>query len=324
MIFDATSDMSAKKYHLIFIFLSFFLSGCFVANTLLINPEPEVEEISLQREAQKSVQNYIRSGLRTSVYTAVGFKKIVIHVPHEIAALEEIIADRDAGNLSGPEVDSMIYQRKKYIDEQGIERSITIDHFFTIRDTNDAFHIIEATFYLNDTLGVKSFDPLMSTDVDASLETAFNYFFKETTLFNATDITEARKMTNQFYSFYKTKLDTCQDKTTKSRFYAHCLYITELVRLSGTFDPGNIAQSMATSTRLNGKDPLYHYEDVAFSPVYEKSENGFLRGYYIFHKFRKVNADGVADTLAMQVDFSPYFEIVSRTYLTPPYENYFE
>ncbi|MBK7128805.1 MAG: hypothetical protein IPM74_02345 [Crocinitomicaceae bacterium] len=324
MIFDAAVDMSAKKNYLIFILLSFSLSGCFWADNLFITPEPEEKEISLQREAQKSVQNYIRSGIGTSQYTSVGFKKIVIHVPQEIAALEEIEADRDAGNLTGPEVDSMIYQRKKYIEEQGIERSITIDHFFTIRDTNSAFHIIEATFYLNDTLGVKSFDPLMSTDVDASLETAFNYFFKEFTLFDAIDINEARKMSNQFYSFYKTKLDTCTDITTKSRFYAHCLYITELVRLSGTFNPGSIAQSMATSSRLNGKDPLYHYEDVAFSPVYEKSENGFLRGYYIFHKFRKVNTEGVADTLAMQVDFSPYFEIISRTYLTPPFENYFE
>ena len=297
------------------------LSGCFIADDIFIEPEPP-KPPSLQKSCEEAVELYIRERAGTKTYRPYGYTQVVIQVPQELINLEEMEQDRELGFGEGAKTDSIIAARRLYVETNNIQRTATIEHFFTLKDANGYLEVLEVKYVLNDTFAVIDFEPITMLRISDYYEQAVSFFFHRYNLFSSPDINEARKLSNAFYSFFYNQLDREEGVDARSAFYFNCLKITEEVRATGVFDANRIAQLLAKDALVNSVPSTVQLISLQFSPLYEKSSENAIQGYYIFYKFSQVT-NGVTDTAAMRFDFTPYYEIESKTLLDPPFDNYF-
>ena len=299
----------------------FLLSGCYFADDLFLEDPPPPPK-SLQERSQDAVEAYIRKGITSETYMPYGFSDVEIHVPAELLELEKLEADRKNGINTSSQTDSIIAAKRAFTEAYHIQRTVLIEHFFTLKTTTGKLQILEAKYVLNDTLGVMDVTPVTILEMPDYYEQALNYFFHDYTIFIANSISEGRSLSNRFYTFFKTELEKRTDVNSRSAFYENCIRITETVRSTGQFDPNGVAQALAFNHMLELQDSTSSYRSIAFSPLYEKSEGVTTTGYYIFHKFSEtINEE--RDTLVLRFDFSKYYEIESKTNIDPPFESYF-
>lgn len=314
--------MTAKLYRFSFLFIfPFLLNGCYVADQLLTEEPTPV--IPLQKKCEKSIELYIKNQLDGQYYIPYRFTEAVIHVPQELAALEEIEKSRDEGFSSGAETDSNIVARRKYLEENNVQRTAILEHHFALKDPSGVLHVIHAKYILDDTLGVIDFVPIMFADFTEEYEIPLQCWYTEYTLFKHPDYVLARRLSNRFYYFFKTRYNEISTIKEKSDFFKHSIRVLKYVYDRGEFDNHLFVQSEIELLISTLNPPLENYNSIDFSPLYEKSENGKTLRYYIFHKFS--HAIGGTDTLsALQFEFSPYYEFESASWLEPPFENYFQ
>ncbi|MBI3135744.1 MAG: hypothetical protein HYZ14_13795 [Bacteroidetes bacterium] len=297
------------------------LQSCYFADDLFLE-DPPAPRASLQVSCQNAVGEYIRERITTEKYTAYGFTDVVVHVPQELINLEEMEADRELGFHDGAKTDSIIAAKRAYIEAAHLERTAHLEHFFTLTTGSGDLEVVEANYILNDTFAVMAVEPLTILQIPGYYEQALNYFFHHYTVFTSPDIIEARKLSNAFYTFFKDHLETLNDVSERSAYYYTCIRITELVRVSGVFDPNQVAQMLVRDEQVAATDTALAQKDLAFSPLYEKSTASAIHGYYIFYKFSQT-IGGITDTSVLRFDFSPFYEIESKTRINPPYGDFF-
>jgi len=322
MIFDAHISMKAELRYLGFIFL-FSLNSCYIADSLFIVTPPDPPE-SLQVKVEKTVQFHIQNKLENEIYRVYGFSPIVITVPAEIIELEELEQQRNKQQASNPDLDTLIQNKKDEIRLFGIQRSVITNHFFTLKANNN-ITIIESQFVLNqqnDSLQVVEVKPKILLEISEVFESIFETYFYEYTIFLGKDYFEGRKLSNRFYTFFKSHQENLSGIREKSAFLKHTLILTKYVKDVGKFDQKTICENLVKAFITQTNVSITEYEPREFSVLYEKTESDMVSGYYIFHKFIGRFGDEV-DLFAIQVNFSPYFEVLSFSFLDKPYDAYF-
>jgi hypothetical protein len=295
------------------------LQGCYFADDLFLeNPPPAVP--ALQDRCEDAVEAYIRGRITSEQYTPFAFSDAIVYVPEELAELEK----KEEVHVFGadPRQDSMIVAERKYVEANRIQRTAQIEHFFTLKTVTGNLQIVEAKYTLDDTLGVFDFTPVTLLEVPDYYETALHYFFHNYTIFDTPYINESRKLSNDYYKFFKEGLEQKNGVQARSDFYYLCLKITEMVRLSGAFDPNQVAQALVHDDQVATVSEDLRQKDIDFSPLYEKRVDSGVQGYYIFYKFSQT-FEGNVDTAVLRFDFSPYYEIESKAAVSPPFDSYF-
>ena len=301
------------------LFLCATLHGCYILNDLLV--EETVPELSLQQKCEKSVTDYINDRLDNEAYRAYGFSDVIIHKPIEILELEELEEQRTSGKKTGPGIDSLIEYQRNYIRANEIKRTVEISHFFTLKKPNGPVAVLESNYLLNDTLAVIDFSPEIILDMPREYEEALNYYFYEYGLFQTSSYSDSRNLTNQFYTFFKSRQKELMGVQSKSGFLLHTLKITGIVKENAAFDQNLIAKTLLHEMLSSGPGAVTDYAALEFSPLYEKRTDDLVSGYYIFHKFRGHLHDTTA-TYIYRADFSPWYEVQSLTEMPEPFESY--
>jgi hypothetical protein len=294
--------------------------SCYIADSFLVVEPPA--PISLQKECERSIDSYVRSKSGNLTYTSYGFTQAEIHVPQEIIVLEEIEKSKSEGFSDGSDTDSIIAAKRNYIEQNNIQRTAHVEHFYTLQNADKSFTILETNFILNDTFGVMDFQPKILLTVPASYELSLNYYIYEYTIFASEDVLEARRLSNRFYSFFKRRQKELTSVAEKSAFLYHTLQATSYVLERKKFDPNEFVKWIINERMMQSPDLSDSYIPLAFSPLYEKSYDGKITGYYIFHKFSQTKTDSTV-IQAIQIDLSPYYEIIASSFLESPFDTYF-
>lgn len=310
-----------KKIHLTLVVVCALLSSCYFVDDIF-NPPPE-KAPSLQELSQKSVAQYLSEKVHQK-YDPYGFGEIKITKPIDIVELEELEKQRAGQGYSSPELDSSIALKRRFIRANNIERTIKLDHFFTLTDTFEVTTVFETTFLLNDTLGVKNISAKIMQSLEENYVPILTYFFYEKPIFLTASYQQSKVLSKNFYAFFKKELENRDGMQAKSAFLLHALKITRQVKIKGKFDQQDVMERQITYFMRNDRPDINNYENLKFSSLYETSDekSSDITGYYFFHKFIG-NFDQVKDTNVVLIEFNPYYEIDNIYQMDRPYTGYF-
>jgi len=298
------------------------MPSCYIADEFFL-PEPEQALPSLQKSCEDAVTFYIQARLNSELYKPYGFGDIIIHKPMDIAILEQLEANRKNGLETGPKLDSLIEEKRHYISENKIERTVSIDHFFTIKNNiTQKIIVLESNYLLNDTLGVEDFKPKIVLELPEKYEESLNFYFFEYTIFLSPVYTEGQKLSREFYAFFKGKLESINNVNARSAFLLHTLKLTKTVKEKGEFNQQEITEYLVKTYYWQQLDSSSNYIVEKFSPLFQKTIDEKVSGYYIFHKFSGLLGNPL-DTSVVRADFTAYYELESITEMERPFEPYF-
>ncbi len=303
------------------------MSGCFIVDDLLA-PPPKEKEKTLQERSETAIKLYVRNNAKSDKYDPYGFGELKIVKPLEIQELEELEEEQTQNNSDhqARKIDSL----KKHIRENRIERTVELEHFFTLKDSVNPkkIQVLESTFILDDTLGVKNFKPQLILELDPKLEDVLVYYFFEYTIFLAETYQSSKELSIEFYNFFKSGLENIKSIERKSEFLAHVLDLCDYVKKNGSFDPDIILQDKVSDHISTKRNDISEYSSINFSSLFvktaEEDENRFdPEGYYFFHKFIGSYKNEI-DTNVVMVEFSKYYEIDNIYQMDRPFERYFK
>ncbi|MBD3637353.1 MAG: hypothetical protein HUJ25_08380 [Crocinitomicaceae bacterium] len=302
------------------LFLGGILSSCFFVNDIF-EPPPENEE-TLQQKSEKAVSAYIRKTTHNEIYEPYGFGSITIRKPIEIVELEKL--QKKQKSEPSVELDSAIAQKKRFIKQNNIERTLDLDHFFTLKDTTGILKIFETTFILNDTLGVKDLSAKIILYLPEKYEDALTYYFYEYNIFNTPSYYESRNLSNNFYAFFKEELEKRKGRDAKSAFLLHVIKMTQAVKDRGEFKQQEILEENVKEFISTQRTDIKDYEELQFSNLYQtqQDDTAEVNGYYFFHKFIGT-FQGELDTNVVLVEFNKFYEIDNIYQMDRPFGAYF-
>lgn len=312
----------ALKNLLALLILTLTIPSCFIANELLLDDE-ETPTDSLQAKAELSAKKKTQSILNNEIYTPYGFSPLKIIKPVELIELEKLEKELQT-SPADTALKAAYAEKKRFIDEAGIKRKTQLEHVFTIEnDSTGVISVLEFKYTFNDTLAVINMDPEIFLKLDQSYRTILDYYFNEYTIFNATTYAEARRLSRNFYTFFKTQLESYEMLDEKSAFLKHTINICSLVKLTGKFDPNYLTQEIFKNYIAENRKDIADYESLVFSDLYETKNNAndSIVGYYFFHKFIG-NYANQKDTNVVLVEFSPYYEVGQIFQLENSFESY--
>lgn len=312
----------AIKNLLVLLLITLFIPGCFIANELLLDDEEYTTE-TLQTKAEVRATEKTQSILNNEIYNPYGFSPLKIIKPVELIELEKLEKELKA-SPADTALKAAYSEKKRFVDEAGIERKAELDHVFTLEnDSTGVISVLEFKYTFNDTLAVINMDPKVFLKLDQSYRTVLDYYFNEYTIFNATTYAEAKRLSHNFYAFFKTQLESYQSLDEKSAFFKHTINICSLVKLTGKFDPNYLTQELFKNYIAENRKDITDYESLAFSDLYETKNNvnDSIVGYYFFHKFIG-NYASQKDTNVVLVEFSPYYEVGQIFQLENSFESY--
>lgn len=318
---NQSTDTMNRTYPILLI-LAIFLSGCIITDELFLPPAPEQEE-PLQDQVQAMVEKHLASQTKGFKYVPYGFSEILITKPQPILELETLEAEQKKNPEAN--LDSAIQAKRKFIRENDIQRTVSVDHFYTLEDDQENITVIEDRFYLNDTLKVLGSDLLLMTEIPPTYEDVLVYYFYEYTIFLERTYEESKKLSQEFYAFFKQRLEALSTIRERSNFLLHTLELCYYVKQTGHFDQQYILEYIVQNYIQKERRDIQDYEPIDFSILYEQSEEGSTNvlGYYFFHKFIGTYGTEI-DTNVIMVEFSPWYELGEIYQMDRPYDQYFK
>lgn len=292
-----------------FYFLLFGLSGCFVADEFFLD-EGKGED-NLQSKSERAVVEFLTDQFDSN-YKGYGFSDIIIVKPRTIQIRDSLkVLYRQEQT---EELKSEILRLNDTIKKYNYENEVKLSHFYLVEGESN-FQVMETEFTLSDTLTVKKNNAKLFAEFPSEKKKYVYNFFYETAIFITPSYYESAKMSQNFYNFYKTKLESFNLLTTKSDFYKHCIFVTETVTREGDYDPQNIAVLSSQHNIIKLNNP--YYKPLSWTVLNEvtSDENGLL-GYFFFHTFIPDTLLAPQDTMKFQFEFSPYLQITSKTDVT--------
>ena len=297
------------------------MSSCYFVDDIF--DPPSENEPSLQELSQKAVAAYLSQEV-SQKYDPYGFGEIKISKPIDIVEVEQLEKKREDRGFSSPELDSVIAKKRRFIEVNNIERSVKLDHFFTLTDSFNVATVYETTFVLNDTLGVKKISAKIMQPIEENYVSILSYFFYEKPIFLTASYQESKILSKNFYAFFKKELENRTELQEKSAFLLHALKITRQVKIKGKFDQQDVMERQITDHMRNNRPDISEYKNLKFSKLYETSDEKSqeINGYYFFHKFIG-NFHENLDTNVVLIEFNPYYEIDNIYQMDRPFEGYF-
>lgn len=302
------------------VLLGFLMNSCFFLNDIL--DPPKEQEPTLQEKSEKAVSNYIKNTVKGQ-YKPYGFGRLTVHKPIEIIDLERW--EKEYKESPSTKLEKKIERQKKIIDRENIERTVDLDHFFTIKDSIGQVTVFETNFLLNDTLGVKDLSAKAMLKLPGNFEDVVDHFFYEYNIFLTHSYVESRELSHNYYAFMKQELEAQTSLDTKSAFLLHTLKLTKQIKDRGSFDQQPIMESFTKEYIATKRQDIMNYNSLQFSTLFQNSEEGKETpiGYYFFHKFIG-NYDGILDTNVVLVEFSDHYQIENIYQMDRPFEPYFK
>ena len=309
-----------KKNLVLSLFLGAVLSSCYFVNDIFDPPAPK--EQSLQEKSEIAVRNHIKKTTDGMVYQPFGFGKITIHKPQEIVDLELLEKKRQTDPSEA--LDTAIAQQKRYIIENNIERTVDLDHFFTLKDSIGNIRVFETNFILNDTLGVKDLSAKIMVGLADIYEDALNYYFYEYNIFSTPSYYESRQLSANFFAFFKQELENRIGREQKSAFLLHVVKLTHEVKERGSFNQQEILEENVEQFIRTKRTDISEYESLEYSDLFQtqEEETQEVNGYYFFHKFIGTFQEEI-DTNVVLIEFSKFYEIGNIYQMDRPFNTYF-
>jgi hypothetical protein len=310
-----------KSIYLLYFIPLFTLSGCFVADNFFIE-EPPLPEKSLQTKTEEAVQKTINLALEDELYTPYGFSTIKIIKPIEIVRLDSL----EKLKKSTPEdtaLNSKIKTLEKEIAAHNLERRIKIDHFFTLQSDTLNLTILENQYLLNDTISVIDTKPKIILDVPLTYQEILNYYFNEYTIFISSSYTDSRRLSREFYAYFKKEIDRLSTIQEKSALLKNTLNLCLIVKKNGEFNQADALKLIFEDYIISERQDISSFSPIFYSDLYEtlNKEDSTTTGYYFFHTFSG-EYNGVIDTTEVMIRFNPYYQLVDITPLEKPIDNY--
>jgi len=308
------------RLHYILVFC-LLLSSCYFTDDIF--DPPKQKEKSLQERSEKAVSKYLTTKVDEK-YKPYGFGKIIIHKPLEIVEIERLKKGKENSTENNIELDSSIAQKERFIKENNIERTLEIEHFFTLTDSLKRTKIFETTFELNDTLKVIDFDASIMLPIPSDYKEVLTYYFYEYPIFYSNSYEQSKQLSRDFYAFFKTELENRDGLTQKSAFLLHALNMCYQVKETGNFSQKEILGKNVNSYIIKEKKEISDYNSLHFSELYESTPglNEEKTGYYFFHKFIGIFNDQL-DTNVVLIEFTPFYEISNIYQMDRPFKQYF-
>lgn len=303
--------------------LLLILSSCFVADNIFLDESQEVSSDNLQKKAEEAVKAHIKSDIQNEVtYKPYGFNSIKIIKPIAIVELDRL--EEEYKKNPNDTIKKLNYEKQlAHVRKMQIERTVKIDHFYTLQKDSADIQVFEVSYYLNDTFGIKSFEPEISLNINQTEREILDFYFYEYTLFRARTYSEGRTLSLNFYRHFKGRLEEIDDRKTKSAFLRHVLDLCTIVRVTGEFNQDNVVQAITQKYILKNRADIIDYAPLDYTTLYEtkNNENDELMGYYFFHKFSGTY-NNITDTSVVLVEFSPYYEVNQIFQMEEPFEFY--
>jgi hypothetical protein len=308
-----------KRQIAILIMLGTLMNSCYFLDDIFDPPKEKVP--TLQDKSEEAISDYIKTNVE-GLHKPYGFGTITIHKPIEIIELEQL--EKQNKEKPSYKLEKKIERKKKIIKRNNIERTLDLDHFFTIKDSIGRVTVYETNFLLNDTLGVKDISAKILLKLPEGFEEILDYFFYEYNIFLTHSFVESRELSQNFYAFFKKELEAKTSLQEKSAFLLHALKLCKQIRYRGSFEQQKILETNTQEYISDEKSDILNYQSLTFSTLYQTMDdnNEELKGYYFFHKFSGVYG-GVLDTNVVLIEFTPYYEIDNVFQMGRPFEQYF-
>lgn len=298
------------------------LTSCFIADDAFGTPKQP--KLSLKQKTQSEISNYIKGKSEGYGYYKYGFSDLIIHKPQKMILLDSLKDEQTAQKNGQIELDQTILELEREIEQKGLKYTLEMDHVFSLTDkSTGGVELYESRFFLTDSLSVFEVDLLMNISMDDDQESIFADYFYETTIFLSGDYAQSKRLSKNFYSFFKSHQDELNSIKEKSNFLTHTLWLCQEVKNSGYFNQSAVLEK-TTVNRLRLTEELIDYESLKFSVLYEINEDENLKGYYFFHKFSHLNNFGEEELSVVYVSFSPYYELIEILQVEKPYNQYFD
>ncbi len=305
---------------IVFLFLFFILTGCFIADELVYNKSEYTG--SLSTKVKNAISIYIKTEYKEYSYYKYGFSNLIIHKPTELVERDSLLNVKAKTNEQKTNLENKIDSLNLVIKQNNIKYWMEMDHFFNVKNKNsNQIELYEATFYLNDSLQVINTKPLLFLELTKNEEDVFSSFFFESPIFYAETFYESQKISRDFYEFFKVELENRKGITKKSKFLKHIIWVCGQVKTTKAFNLESILSQLTINNFLNNQQ-IKDYKTLKFSKVFEIKEDNVLKNYYFFHKFSHSKNDTIIES-AVYVGFSPYYELTDIYQLNEPIEPYF-
>jgi len=305
-----------------FIFLLFSTYGCFIADEA-INNKSEYSG-SLSNKIKSTISKYVKDEYKDYQYYKYGFSDLIIHKPEELVKLDSLKNIKPKSTEQKHQLQKRIDSLNNFIKTNQIKYWLEIDHVFNIKNkSTKQIELYEATFYLNDSIQVKKVKPLMFLELSRADEVIYSDFFFEMPIFYANTYSESQNLSHNFYSYFKTELETKKSISEKSNFLRHIIWICREVKQKGKFQLDDILKKL-TVKNLSENTEINNYKPLEFSKVFETKEDNILKNYYFFHKFSHSKADTLVKDAVYISFFSPYYILTEIYQLEKPIEQYFD
>jgi hypothetical protein len=307
-----------KKFALLF--LLFATYSCFVADEA-INNKSEYSG-SLSNKVKNAISEYVKDEYKGYQYYKYGFSDLIIHKPKELFKIDSLINIKPKSVQQKNKIQKSIDSLNDIIKTNQIKYWLEMDHVFNIKNkTTKKIELFEARFYLNDSIKIKKTKPLMYLKLSSKEESIYSYFFYETPIFYASYFTENQNLSHNFYTYFKTELETKKNIIEKSDFLKHIIWVCGEVKQKGQFNLDAILKKLTVNNFSENKK-INSYKPLGFSEVFEIKEDNILKSYYFFHKFSHSKANTLVED-AVYITFSPYYELTNMYMLEKPIEQYF-
>ena len=264
----------------------FGLTGCFIAEELLV-PPPDPPPIPLENRVQTTIATYIQEKSPGETYLAHTYSEVAVIKTPELIRFEEIQEELQSpvnpdSVMLKKQADSLSTRIRKY----DLGRKMKTTHFYTLSDTLGQLHIVRSVFFLNDALEVVKNIPEVLLTVDASYREILDFYINEHTLLYADTYSESRILSQDFYSFFKKRLDELTSVSARSEFLHHTLKLCNMAKNLHQFDQQLFLESLVVNYIKDDRKDIENYQYLDFSNLYEKSTEDKVdaeqTGYYFF------------------------------------------
>ena len=299
-----------RKRILFYIFFVSGLTSCLIADDFFKPEAPYKDPLDIV--VKDSVRSYILQSInKDESYLNYGFGELKVLVPSEIANYEKWSKREGDVNFDQKKVAQKKYELDSIIKFKKLERTLTIEHVFSVRGLNDSLgEVNRINFLLNEDFEVKDFQPKYALNLSEKEEEVFANFYYETPLLKGYSPQEAKTLNDSFYSFFKNRLDSLPSMRGRENFLNHVIDICAVVMVHKTFDQQAISERLVKQYFSQGEHEVSGYTPLRFSDLYQINQEGELQGYYLFHTFN-FKIDEAVDSMNVYVKFSPYYEIES-------------
>jgi len=311
-----------KSLSLFFLLALFCLQSCFVADSLLLEDEPQLA-LPFDVIVKDSVYFFIQNNKKPDErYLSYGYEPLKIIVPQIIKDKEKWESRRGVSGYDPAIVEQNIAEKDSIIKQNNVMKKIIIDHTFSLSDKNESSASLQkVNFVLSNELNVIEYNPYYQTYLTEEEERIFAKFLYETPILKAYSYSESRSLSESFYEFFKEEWNQKNNSLDKSAFLNHILLVVKVVDEVNEFDVQRVAQASLENHIKTKRTDIDGYVSVDFSPLYEISEADTLAGYYFFHTFNYQN-DKQAEEMSVYVKFNTFYQVERIVETSEDYDVY--